>query len=110
MGRPSYHLLWAQEARRDLTGIIDYISIRNPERAWGIIDRIDRLADSLKSMPQRGRIVPELENQGVLLYREKVLSLWRILYRVDGETVYILAVLDGRRRLEETLLARILRE
>jgi toxin ParE1/3/4 len=42
-------------------------------------------------------------------YREVIERPWRILYRIDGDTVLVLAVLDGRRELRSLLLERLLR-
>jgi toxin ParE1/3/4 len=57
-------------------------------------------------LPERGRIVPELREQGIILYREIILAPWRVIYRIVGQTVYVLAVLDARRNLEDILLDR----
>jgi hypothetical protein len=34
---------------------------------------------------------------------------YRIVYRIEGDTVTVLGVLDGRRDLEDALLERLLR-
>jgi plasmid stabilization system protein ParE len=59
-------------------------------------------------MPLRGRTVPELRDHGVLNYREIIVSPWRIIYRVQDSAVIVLAVIDGRRSLEDVLLYRLL--
>jgi toxin ParE1/3/4 len=42
-------------------------------------------------------------------WREIVARPYRILYRVSGDTVTVLAAFDGRRDLEDVLLERLLR-
>ena len=64
---------------------------------------------NLKSLPGIGRVVPELERHNVCLYRELILSPWRLIYRYDRDHVYVLAVIDGRRNLEDVLLRRLMR-
>ena len=57
----------------------------------------------------RGRIVPELHWHGVARFQELIERPWRLIYRIDGSTVYVVSVLDGRRQREDLLLARFLR-
>jgi toxin ParE1/3/4 len=38
-----------------------------------------------------------------------ILSLWRIIYRIDESMVYVTAVFDSRRNLEDLLLERLCR-
>ncbi|MGB9436359.1 MAG: type II toxin-antitoxin system RelE/ParE family toxin [Desulfobacterales bacterium] len=49
--------------------------------------RIKQKASNLYTFPERGRIVPELRDQGILQYREFVISPWRILYRISEKSV-----------------------
>jgi toxin ParE1/3/4 len=60
-------------------------------------------------MPQRGRIVPELKILGVDIYRESIIGPWRIVYRILDLDVLVVAVIDGRRNLEDILLNRLIR-
>ncbi len=48
-------------------------------------------------MPKRGVIIPELLDIGVLQYRQLTERLWRIFYRILGNTVHVVAVVDSRR-------------
>ena len=45
--------------------------------------------------PIKGRIVPELRDEGIIHYREIILSTWRIIYRVGYDTVYIIAIIEN---------------
>ena len=111
MGRPAkYRVLWTRTASGDLAEIIDFIAGDSPDRASRILGELERAAGKLAVMPLRGRVVPELAVFGIRNYRQIVYSPWRIVFRVAGREVIVLAVLDGRRHLEDLLLARLLRE
>ncbi len=71
-----------------------------------IADRIERVVHSLEALPDRGRVVPELERRGIAAYREIIAKPYRIVYRVVGPEVWILAIVDGRRDLDELLYER----
>ncbi|HNU92154.1 MAG TPA: type II toxin-antitoxin system RelE/ParE family toxin [Spirochaetota bacterium] len=43
-------------------------------------------------------------------YRVIIISTWRMIYRIEGSNVYIVALFDGRRNFEDILLRRIIRE
>ncbi len=63
-------------------------------------------ASSLKQKPERGRVDPELQDQGILLYRELIVFPWRIIYRISDRKVYILSGLDSRQNVEDILLKK----
>ena len=102
-----YDITWSNVAENDLKGIVQYIAEDSPSNALKILNRIKNRASSLYSFPERGRIVPELRDQGILQYRELVISPWRILYRISEKTVLVLSVLDSRRNIEDILLKRL---
>ena len=103
-----YDILWAGVAENDLKGIIEYIAIDSPADALRIFKKIKQKASSLYTLPERGRIVPELQEQGILLYREWVVPPWRIVYRISEMRVYVLSVLDARQNVEDILLKRLI--
>jgi len=109
MTTASHRVLWAPIAREDVWSIVSYILDRDPMNAQRVLERIERRAETLCSFPERGRVVPELRDQGELSYRELIEDPWRIVYRIDGATVQVVAVLDARRQLEDLLLDRFLR-
>lgn len=100
---------WTRTALGDLDALIDYLAGEDPAAAERILDRIEQRARGLGSQSARGRIVPELREVGVLHYRELIERPWRIVYRVEGERVLVLAVLDARRDLQTLLLERLVR-
>ena len=79
------------------------------ENALSVLDRLQKRADSLTTAAESGRLVPELRSIDVHQYRELVERPWRIVYRIEPDSVMVLAVLDGRRDLESLLLDRLVR-
>lgn len=106
----NYPVFWALTAEHDLLAIIRYIKTYRPKTAVKVFGEIKMAAADLGLFPERGRIVPELLAQGINIYRELIVSPWRIIYRFSGQTLYVLAVIDGRRNVEDILLDRLLRD
>jgi toxin ParE1/3/4 len=107
---PSSHsVYWTNTAQEDLTAIIDYIACDSIDRALRIYQKIKNAAGKLNNFPERGRIVPELKHHNIETYRELIVEPWRIVYKIEIDTVYVLAVFDARRNLEDILLERILK-
>jgi len=103
-----YKVEWASVAEVDLKRIIDYIAIDSPGNALQILERIRQKVSALYTLPERGRIVPELKEQGINIYRELIISPWRIVYRISDTTVYVLSIIDSRQNVEDILLNRFL--
>ena len=108
MGKP-YEVIWANIAEEDLTAIIKYIHSDNPAAAQYSLQKIKTKVSNLNSLPKRGRIVPELQQQGILQYRELIVPPWRIIYRISDYFVYVLSVIDSRQNVEDVLLDRLVR-
>jgi toxin ParE1/3/4 len=97
-------------AADDLEAFVDTISRDAPGVASEAAASIVRAVNGLAQHPASGRIVPELEAHGYTTYRELVRPPWRIIYRISETSVLVLAVLDGRRNVEDLLLERLLRD
>ena len=95
-------VIWAEPALNDLDAIADYIALDNPAAASEMVRRIFRHVDQLIAYPESGSKPRELRGSR---YRQIVEPLWRILYRRDGETVYVLYVMRGERKLRPRALA-----
>jgi toxin ParE1/3/4 len=102
-----YAVTWSETAERDLLAIIDYIADDSPSRAYDVFKEVRKRASSLRSFPERGRVIPELQEQGITQYHELIIGPWRIIYRISKKQVYVLAVLDSRRSVEDILLRRL---
>jgi plasmid stabilization system protein ParE len=96
-------------AEADLAALQDFVSQSDSRAAQEIVTDLRIRASSLCAYPQRGRFVPELLEHGNRSYRELICAPWRIIYRMHGNKVVVFGVLDGRRRLEDFLLERLVR-
>jgi len=105
----TFRVHWAEAAIEDLEEIVFYIASDSPITAEKILGRLQSRAASLESSPRRGRIVPELAHFGMRSWRELICKPYRIVYRIEKSKVYVLAVIDGRRNIEDFLLDRLLR-
>ena len=104
-----YRVRWTEAAVRDLEEIVSYIAVDSPINASKLLAKLRARAESLEVSPLRGRVVPELAGFGIRTWRELLAKPHRIVYRVAEKGVYVLAVLDGRRDLEDVLLERLIR-
>ncbi len=102
-------VVWTDIARNDLDNIIEYIHAENPKAAQVTMKRLHKHATTLESHAQRGRIVPELREVGLVHYRELIDRPWRIIYRLDGDHVWVTALFDGRRDVQTALFERLIR-
>ncbi|MBI2839397.1 MAG: type II toxin-antitoxin system RelE/ParE family toxin [Acidobacteria bacterium] len=93
----------------DLDDIVSYIAAQGgPEAAERIYTRIMERIGTLSVHPARCRLVPELKDIGVDAYRELIVAPHRVFFRISGNVVGIVGVLDGRRDLAELLIRRTL--
>ena len=107
--RKTLEVLWAVAAESDLLEIAEFIAEDDPAAAREVLGRIHKGTTRPGRSPRSGRVVPELMRQGVSRYREIVVKPWRVVYRVGEDRVFVVAVIDGRRSVEDLLLARLLR-
>jgi plasmid stabilization system protein ParE len=103
----SFRVVWTQTAENDLDGIVDFIAEDSIDAALKVFSRIRERSATLYNFPEKGRVVPEIHQHGIVQYQELILSPWRIIYRIDGSMIYVTAVFDSRRNLEDLLLERL---
>jgi toxin ParE1/3/4 len=104
-----YAVFWTTTAQRDLEEIIDYIAMDSVDIATSLYEKIKKAARSPEAFPDQGRIIPELQRQNIFKYREVIIDPWRLMYKKEQEIIYIMAVIDGRRNIEDILMQRQLR-
>ena len=100
---PEMRVEWADAARDDLRAIVFYIAQDSIANALAVVESLERCAATLCDLPTRGRVVPELRRLGERRFREVFESPWRIVYLVEAERVLVVAVVDGRRDLQDWL-------
>lgn len=109
MARRRFRVEWAEAAVRDLEEIAGYLALKSQPDAERLLRRVADRAATLESSPARGRVVPELARFQMRTWRELVMRPYRLVYRIEADTVIVLAVFDARRDLEDLLLERLLR-
>jgi plasmid stabilization system protein ParE len=91
---------WSEAAERDLEDIVDHIALDSAINAEAVLDRLYEQALSLGRFAERGRRIPELTRRQRAQranWRELVVRPWRIMYAIEGDTVFIVGVVDSRR-------------
>jgi len=97
-----------EAANQDLLGIVHYIQKRdNKEQAHEILDKLEKAFNSLQQLPNRGVRVRELLEFGINSYREIFCDCYRIIYKINSDTVRIYLVVDKRRDLVPLLTQRL---
>jgi toxin ParE1/3/4 len=93
----AYEIEWAESAVSSLLDAIEYVARDSPSYAAGLAVRAERVAASLDNFPERGRRVPEFDDPSVC---ELTVSSYRLIYRVRGSTVLLLAFVHHSRDLK----------
>lgn len=102
-----YIVVIPKTVKTELDEIISFYYADRPDYALKIFKNFITRINSLNESPARGRIVPELEKNNIIEYREIIESYWRIIYRIEGNQVILYALIDGRRNVEEILIKRL---
>lgn len=100
---------WSDSAYQDLLEITELISPDSPEAARKLARQILAKIADLGRMPERGRIVPELLDQGISMYRQVLVPPYRVIYRIRSSAVCVEVIADSRRNLADLLSQRLLR-
>ena len=81
-------VILSPRAIQDLKEIVRYISFNNPRAAQEFGRRLIDASLSLRSLPERGRLVPEFKDG---ITREIIHGSYRIVYRVrhDQKVVHV---------------------
>ncbi len=74
-----------------------------------LLNKVRKVPSKLQFIFNNGRIVPELKEFSLRIYREILTPPWRIIYKISGLDVYVMAVIDSRRNVEDILLDRMIR-
>lgn len=87
-------------AEADLEGIGDYIARDNPARASSFVRELARVCLDLVDMPEAWPVVPRYERHGI---RRRVQGKYLIFYRISGERITVLHILNGAMDVESIL-------
>ena len=97
------------DAARDLEVLYQYIARHDaPGRAEHVLTSIEKALGSLAESPDRGVYPKELVSLGIRDYREIFFKPYRVIYRVEGDRVYVFLIADGRRDMQALLQRRLM--
>ncbi|MEH6824003.1 MAG: type II toxin-antitoxin system RelE/ParE family toxin [Motiliproteus sp.] len=85
----------------DLGEVADYIALSNNSAAKNLVQTVFEKIQRLTELPESGREPPELKG---LNYREIIVNPCRVLYKIDGDEVFILHILRQERELRKYML------
>ncbi len=89
-------IIWSPLAVDRASEIADYIAQDKPSAAEKWIDTVFSKVEQLKSSPEIGRIVPEINDSQ---FRELIYGNYRIVYRIETKQISILTIRHGRQIL-----------
>jgi len=90
-------IIWTESAWTDLEEIADHIAKDSEYYAAALVQDIRDASRTLRTLAQRGRIVPEFRDP---LIRELLVGNYRLIYRSGRTAVYLLGVIHGARDLD----------
>ncbi len=89
-------IVWSPLVIDRASEIANYIARDKPSAAMKWIDSIFSKVEHLKTSPEIGRIVPEINNGQ---FREILYGNYRIIYRIEKKQISILTVRHGKQIL-----------
>lgn len=104
-----YKTIISRYAEDDLIEILEYYNAKNEAYSKKLLIALENRVEELKEFPERGRVVPELEKQNILEYRELIEGNYRIIFAIEDKNVIIHTIIDSRRNIEELLIKKLLR-
>ena len=109
MTKSKFKVIWSPQASLDLEEIVLYIAEESPNNAISIFNKIKSKGEGLASFPNKCIVVPELKVFGITSYLQVSTKPWRIIYRIQGKSVYVYSVIDSRQNVQEVLLTKLTR-
>jgi toxin ParE1/3/4 len=85
---------WSDIACEDLDDLVDYISRDSAFYAQLFGEKVVLATRRLQDFPESGRRIPEADDDSL---REIIVQGYRVMYRLDEDSVLILAVMHGSR-------------
>jgi len=105
----AYTVRVTKSAKRDMDDVFDFIALNDAfEKAEHVFHKLLDIIEGLDVLPSRGTHPPELAEQGITDYRETFFKPYRIIYRIERKTVFVVMVADGRRNMRKLLQERLI--
>jgi toxin ParE1/3/4 len=89
-------IIWSPLAIDRASEIAGYIAQDKPSPAKNWIDTVFSKVEQLKSPPEIGRIVPEINDSR---FRELIYGNYRFIYRIETKKISILTIRHGSKIL-----------
>jgi plasmid stabilization system protein ParE len=89
-------ITWSPLAIDRVAEIAKYIAQDSPNSAQKWVESTFKIVERLEQFPKSGRIVPEIKQDD---FREIIHGNYRIIYRLQSESISILTVRHGRQLL-----------
>ncbi|MBI5047595.1 MAG: type II toxin-antitoxin system RelE/ParE family toxin [Deltaproteobacteria bacterium] len=90
-------VIWSYEATKDLDALAEYIARDSSFYAAAFTQEILDASRTLNELSERGRVVPELDEDNI---RELFIREYRLIYSIERPHVVILALVHGARDLK----------
>lgn len=87
-------VIWSPAALEDVEATAEYISRDSPDQAALFVGRLIEQTNRLEDFPLSGRVIPEIGNEAC---REIVYGSYRIMYRLEGDQVWVTGIVHGAR-------------
>jgi len=92
-----HEIEWSPEATEDLNLIAEYIARDSEFYARAVMTEILAVSRNIREFPLIGHIVPELNDDRI---RERLVYSYRLVYRIEPRRYLVVAVIHGKRLLE----------
>lgn len=89
-------IIWTQDGIDSLENVITYIAKDSIYYAANFVRNILARIENLMDFPYIGRIVPEYHNSDI---REIIYQSYRIVYKVEKKTIFLVLVTHGSQTL-----------
>jgi len=99
-----FSIEFSPQSEVDLRLIIEYYRKLNPSTAKRYYHGIMTHIDKLLLYPKMGRPVPEFIDIFYEKYRELIFETFRIIYRIENQSIKIIRIIDGRMLINQNIL------
>ena len=96
-----HRICWLPHARDDLRRIRDYIALDSRTNATRWVTKVQAAVENLRLFPEAGVFVPEHN-----AWRETFVGAYRVMYRIRGKTIHVMAVIHSARLFPGSLFVR----
>lgn len=90
-------IVWTERALDDLEKLLEYIARDAPVTARRFAQKMISRLESLQEHPTLGGEVPEDDSH---TYREVLQGAYRMIYRIEENTIYVVAIHHAARLLD----------